>query len=340
MAGTVVVNALPMTRNADFDDHCSGAPAAHGSSQTKVSDSSPYPEPAQSLAHVWTARRCTSSIRKARVAEPQVLAIVLTFDAPGALDRCLAAIAAQTRPPNRVLVIDNASPVPARPATIDLPVELLRATSNSGPAGGHADGIERFLESGMALAWIMDDDCVPAPRCLEHLVRRHDELETDSLILPWWIDVVTGEGTFHPAWCGFLMSREVIERIGLPRRDLVWWSEDTEYLAWRRERAGIPVVCDREAVVEHRRIRVAASRPAWKVYYEVRNTLYLRLFVQRTSTPARLWRLTRSLAKIFAEVLLGSHRGKDAKLAAYARGVFDGLTGRLGLRVALGDGVE
>ena len=154
---------------------------------------------------------------------PRVLAVVLTYAAPEALDRCLRAIASQTRQPDSILVVDNASPQPARPAAVDLPIEVLRLDANTGPAGGHADGLDRFLHSGNAFAWVMDDDCVPAPQCLERLLAWYDEAPADCLVFPWWIDVVTGEGMFRPAWCGFLVSRAVVEKVGLPRRDFVWW---------------------------------------------------------------------------------------------------------------------
>jgi GT2 family glycosyltransferase len=77
-----------------------------------------------------------------------VLAVVLTYAPPGSLDRCLTAIAAQTRPPDSVLVVDNASPTPARPAAIGLPVEVVRLETNTGPAGGHGERLDWFLHSG------------------------------------------------------------------------------------------------------------------------------------------------------------------------------------------------
>ena len=70
-------------------------------------------------------------------------------------------------------------------------------------------GIERFLASDADLAWIMDDDCVPAPDCLARLVDHLDADPQRRPVLPWWIDVATGEGSFLPAWCGFLISRKV-----------------------------------------------------------------------------------------------------------------------------------
>jgi GT2 family glycosyltransferase len=121
-------------------------------------------------------------------------------------------------------------------------------------------------------------------------------------------------------------------RIGLPRADFVWWAEDTEYLQWRMIDAGVDVVHERAAVVEHHRVRTGARKPAWKMYYEVRNTIVYRVYVQPwTLNHARL--LVRSLARLFGQVVTGGAVMTDAK--AYARGVLDGVTRRLGMRVPL-----
>jgi rhamnopyranosyl-N-acetylglucosaminyl-diphospho-decaprenol beta-1,3/1,4-galactofuranosyltransferase len=263
-----------------------------------------------------------------------VVAIVLTYNAPEALDRCLAAIAHQTRLPDRVLVVDNASPRPAVARDVGVDTEVLRTSENFGPAGGHAAGLDWFRHSTYDIAWVMDDDCVADPSCLEQLLARYDERTRESLVLPWWIDSVSGQGQFHPAWCGFIVSRRVVERVGLPLRDLVWWVEDTEYVSWRMQRAGVALDRYRGAVVVHQRVRDTTSRPVWKVYYEARNILYCRLYIQRGKPLRRMHRMVRALAHLFGSVLADGDR-RGAKIVAYGRGILDGLRKRLGRRMAL-----
>ena len=262
-----------------------------------------------------------------------VLAIVLTHDAPQALDRCLSAIDAQTRPPDRVLVVDNASAVPARAGSRQVAVDLRRSEVNTGPGGGHALGLATFLETGFEFAWVMDDDCVPEARCLEHLVEGHAASAVDVPVFPYWIDGRSGRGGFITAWCGFLISRQLVTRFGMPRADFVWWAEDTEYLQWRVHCAGLEPAHARSAVVLHDRVRDTATKPVWKVYYEVRNTVYFRLYVQRKPFRRFRW-LSRSLVKLMGQIVLREDR-KLERLGAYGRGVFDGLTGRLGIRMPL-----
>jgi GT2 family glycosyltransferase len=263
-----------------------------------------------------------------------VLAIVLTHNAPEALDRCLAGIDTQTRRPDRVLVIDNATQEPVRASLREVPIDVVRSEVNTGPAGGHALGLARFLESNAAMAWVMDDDCIPQPNCLAHLVTRHESLDADAPVFPMWTDATTGEGAFVPAWCGFLISRSLVVLLGLPRADFVWWAEDTEYLQWRVYRAGITPAYESSALVEHRRVRTTPTKPAWKIYYEVRNTIFFRLYLQRKPFT-RFKRMSRSLSKLLAQILVREDR-KAVKFVAYWRGVFDGFTGRLGLRIPPG----
>jgi len=112
-----------------------------------------------------------------------------------------------------------------------------------------------------------------------------------------------------------------------------WSTTRAEYLQWRVHVAGIRVEHEPDAQVEHRRVRWVTTRPVWKVYYEVRNTVFFRLYVQRRPLT-RFKKMFRTLAKLFAQIVSREDR-KAAKLAAYARGLFDGFTGRLGLRMPL-----
>jgi GT2 family glycosyltransferase len=267
------------------------------------------------------------------VTEPRVLAIVLTHNAPGALDRCLAAINEQTRRVDEVLVVDNASHPPATPIGRGIPLRTLRRETNDGPGGGHRAGLEAFLASGADMAWVMDDDCVADPGCLAALLSRHGTLKKDKAVLPLWIDGATGVGSFLPAWCGFLLTSTLVRRVGLPRAEFVWWAEDTEFLQSRMIDADLHPAHAADAVVTHLRVRTGPNKPAWKYYYETRNTIVYRLYFQRWSWwHARL--LMRSLIALLAQIVVREDH-KVRKVAAFGRGVLDGATRRMGMRVPL-----
>jgi rhamnopyranosyl-N-acetylglucosaminyl-diphospho-decaprenol beta-1,3/1,4-galactofuranosyltransferase len=268
-----------------------------------------------------------------------VLATVLTYNDPTALAGCLAAIDRQTRRPDAVLVIDNHSSPPAGAAIDRLAdascASVLRLSANLGPAGGHAAGLRAFLAGPCDVAWVMDDDCVPEPDCLEAILRAREAQGGDGVLFPAQTDEV-GTQRNWPGWFAVILPRAVVDRVGVPREEFFWWAEDTEYFHWRVRRAGFTVQWVPEARMQHQRRRATGPKPAWKVYYEARNSVYYRLHVQRLFRPRRrvqkvsrlTWALTRTLWSLITE----SHDRRN-RLRMFARGIFDGLRGRLGRTV-------
>jgi GT2 family glycosyltransferase len=83
-------------------------------------------------------------------------------------------------------------------------------------------------------------------------------------------------------WCGFVIAKEIVERVGgVPRAELFWWAEDTEYRRWRSPNAGLPGFMVPDALVHQDAIRQGRGVPTWTYYYETRNLIYLRLHAMR-----------------------------------------------------------
>lgn len=264
----------------------------------------------------------------------RVLAIVVAYNSPTALDRCLYALDAQTRPVDGVLVVDNSEPVPADitdlGASIAERVRVVRAGSNTGPAGGFALGLATFMEDGgYSHAWLMDDDCYPEPSALSLIIDAAAGVRSGSVVFPSAVYEATGIAMNYPGWSGVLIDRVAVRLAGLPRTEMFWWAEDTEYLQFRLPRKGVIVVRAPEARVLYDLIRRVGGRPAWKYYYEVRNTLWFRLSVQRGS---EMWKLPRTLIGLFVSALRG-REARGEKLWMFAKGVGHGLLGRLGSQV-------
>ena len=138
-----------------------------------------------------------------------------------------------------------------------------------------------------------------------------------------------GSVSEYPAWCGVLIAREVVGRVGVPRRDLFWWTEDTEYLQWRIPAAGFSTRWVDGAMVEHLHARESSRTPAWKVYYETRNSTYYRVWVQH----GRNWRkLLRTYGRVLSRLMIDPD-DRVAKVLLFARAIGDGLSKRLGYRV-------
>jgi GT2 family glycosyltransferase len=258
-----------------------------------------------------------------------VVALVLSHNAPHSLARCLEAVAAQTVPPRAVVVVDNASEPPVLEATHregSLPLSVVRSDANLGPAGGWALAFEEFLVGADDLAWVLDDDIVPDPDCLETLL---GEARRDPKAAFCFPRSVQPDGTVGEwgSWCGFVVSRHIVEIVGVPRAELFWWAEDNEYCHWRIPQAGYPRRLVDGAVVQHDAVRQGARVPLWKYYYEARNMLYLHLHVMH-----RVGWYPRNVTKLVARALVRERGRRLVCLWTIARGLADGARGRLGKR--------
>ena len=263
---------------------------------------------------------------------PTVLAMVLTYNSPDNLVRALQAIGAQTRLPDALLVVDNASDPPASqvvdawtpPDGID--VHVLSQVENTGPGGGWARALDYFRSSLHDLGWLLDDDIIAPPDCLAVLLEEAGDPEC-AFIIPA-VRQPTGATTTYPAWHGVLLARQIVDAVGLPREDFFWWNEDTEYLMWRIPRAGYPLRFTRRVIVEHLKGRVEWGIPPWKYYYEARNVTYYRLHLRRARG-----RLPRKLLMLTGRAVLREKDRRAYRLGMILRGIFDGVAGRLGRRV-------
>ena len=109
---------------------------------------------------------------------PKVIAVVVTYNRRDLLLESLAAVLAQTRAPDQVIVVDNASEDGTAAAVRDQfpAVHLAELRRNSGGAGGFAGGMALALADGADLIWLMDDDTVPEPGALAALLGARDRM--------------------------------------------------------------------------------------------------------------------------------------------------------------------
>jgi rhamnopyranosyl-N-acetylglucosaminyl-diphospho-decaprenol beta-1,3/1,4-galactofuranosyltransferase len=151
---------------------------------------------------------------------------------------------------------------------------------NRGGAGGFHEGLGLAVERGADLVWLMDDDGLPEADCLKLLLGRAGELDfwgpvvvedddPDRLVFP--IRLPGGTAVVHRMaevelaardglvrdvvipFNGVLVTRDLVERIGLPREEFFIWGDDHEYRL-RAERAGARVATVAGARVLHPRV--------------------------------------------------------------------------------------
>ncbi|MFL5768357.1 MAG: glycosyltransferase [Actinomycetota bacterium] len=255
--------------------------------------------------------------------EPFVAAVVVTYRRPASLLRAVDAIRRQTAKPDLVIVVDNADDAAAALADRD-GIRIVSTGENLGPAGGYDRGLRIAVDAGADRVWTVDDDVEPEADCLERLL---SATTSPAIVLPKQVRP-DGAETTPPAWTGALIDAEVIRAIGYPRTELFFWAEDTEYFQ-RARTAGFPRLVAPEARVRHQTEGHArGTERTWRLYYEVRNTVHIRLGYR-----GPLWRRTWKLMPVVIGkplAILAFEPGKGRALGLWWRGLRDGLAGRLG----------
>jgi len=264
----------------------------------------------------------------------RAVAVIVTYRRTDLLRRCVEAVRGQARPPDLVLVVDN-DHLAKTALQPDARLEIVETGENLGPAGGYELGFALALERDATKVWTVDDDVVPEPECLERLLEASNG---EDVLIP--LQRKPGGMRGHPpSWNGTLFDAAVIRRVGYPRGDLFFWAEDTEYFS-RVRAAGIAVRPVLDATVLHLNPedRPRGSARDWRLYYEVRNGLYVRLRMRRLSRKGT-WRAARgALGKLGAILLLEPHKLRSLRL--WVAGVRDFLRGRLGKVVRPEDWVD
>ncbi|MCA8867323.1 MAG: glycosyltransferase family 2 protein [Rhodobacteraceae bacterium] len=189
-----------------------------------------------------------------------VAAVIVTYNRAEKLARVLDALAAQTRVPDRIYVLDNAS----TDSTVALMDERksdslrhLRLARNVGGAGGFNAGIKAAFADGFDQIWISDDDAYPEPDAMEKLIAGLAEFEEETGYKPsfacsavrWkdgsWCEMNTPATVwdwprfygkdmryFLVRSCSFvsvLVPRWAIRAHGFPIKDYFIWFDDAEY---------------------------------------------------------------------------------------------------------------
>jgi rhamnopyranosyl-N-acetylglucosaminyl-diphospho-decaprenol beta-1,3/1,4-galactofuranosyltransferase len=280
-----------------------------------------------------------------------VWAIVVTRNRRELLRESLAALDEQSRPLDRILVVDNASsdgtPEMVRAEYSEL--DLLALPTNEGGAGGFHEGMKRAFLAGAEWLWLMDDDTVPRRDSLAELLaaaERAAHLRPQLLASKAiWVD-----GRLHPlnvpgverkrfgrivggaeqrllpitsaTFASLLVSRTAVDRYGLPAKHFFIWSDDIDYTSRvLRDDTGFLVPT---SVVEHRTeaAYTAVTAPPERFYFHVRNTIYmLRGRLDRPREAAYLaWELLSSTA-----VYIRRSPERARAISSIARGLWDGL---------------
>ena len=278
-----------------------------------------------------------------------VCAVVVTHDRLPLLRRCLAAVLAQERAPDHVVVLDNASTDGTQQALArEFPqVEVVRLARNEGSSGGFHEGIAHAVAGGWDWIWVMDDDTLPEPTALSRLLAARADGAQDAVLLASRVEWT--DGRLHPmnlprvdgrdpdrvvaaarhgllpirtsTFPSLLVRRDAVQRHGPPRKAFWIWSDDLDFTGRiLRHEPGYLVTA---SAALH-----ATPTPHWpwqggeRFFYAVRNGLWL----LRGDTLGVREKVLH-LATLVEQCLrfLAHERARPRAWAVLARGLRDGL---------------
>lgn len=261
---------------------------------------------------------------------PKVGVVILTFNRLDLLKITICKVLAQTSIPSEILVVDNNSSDGTKEYLDSLEtVNKMYLKENLGPAGGFHEGIKYFAEStDVEYVWLMDDDFFPFNSCLEILL---GAVNATTMVFPF-IREKDFASRREPGWWGVLIPMTIINHVGYPRKEFFFWSEDTEYLLYRiRGKYKYKGKWISAAKGVHFTKRERNHRKPWRYYYEVRNMLYMRLYVREKSFR-RYYKMVKSWVKLCGSIII-KEENKFEKMKWFLRGTVDGISKKLGKTV-------
>ncbi len=240
---------------------------------------------------------------------PRIAAIVVTRNRLALLQENLAALRGQTRRPDAIFVIDNASDDGTR-EYLDSQSDLtVIHQGNLGGAGGFHRGLKEAYHAAYDWFWCMDDDTIPHVDTLEKLcaapafkdksagylgsiVRwtngRLHQMNMDSehrgTDISWYDTVLRDKCVANKisTFVSILINRRAVAQVGLPFKEFFIWSDDIEYTY--RISSQFPCYHVLDSTVVHKtphnkngNLSTIAPGDVWKLRYGLRNQVaYMR----------------------------------------------------------------
>lgn len=184
----------------------------------------------------------------------RVAAVVVTRNRLPMLRECVARLHAQSRRPDTIYVVDNASDDGTAEWLSSAGDVVAIRQANLGGAGGFHTGLKRAVGDGCDWAWLMDDDCFPEPDALAALLesdcRRRDKVGFLSSLVLWkdgtthrmnspviehpnqWLHGVARDGSIPITAASFvslLVRSTAVISEGLPIAEMFVWFDDMEF---------------------------------------------------------------------------------------------------------------
>lgn len=188
----------------------------------------------------------------------RVLAYIHTYNDAAVIEQALDSLRRQTRQPDAIVVVDNASTDSTLDRTFPDGVTVIRNSVNMGPSGAVGIGLTLAQQKGFDWVWVLDADSVPEPEALANLIAFYEKLPPPEqhkvFFLACRLVTATGLPRDFPAvftdtsiecvdlnttadhikcdcfiWAGSMFRMAAVGKIGLPSEDYVIDVGELEY---------------------------------------------------------------------------------------------------------------
>ncbi len=290
--------------------------------------------------------------------------VIVTFNRADKLRHALQSFEEQSKLPQYVIVVNNASTDSTQDILADwrsVPAsyikKVIQMPENIGGSGGFYEGLKAALDMEADWIWVSDDDAFPEKDALEQaddFMQKHQEelpgisvvcgqvinngcidLEHRRSLIVKGISIkecVPSEDKYEQeffeintfSYVGTIMNKQKLAEAGLTRKDYFIWFDDTEH-GLRMGKQG-KILCVPAVKIYHDIEKKDPAVPDWRWYYRYRNMAdcYRRNFPK----ICFYFFYFKAIIKILLYKLLGiSKTDRDMLLA----GIKDARRGRFGL---------
>ena len=185
----------------------------------------------------------------------KIIAVIVTYNRVELLKDSILHLKNQTIPLDEIVIVNNASNDGTKAyldSLIDINIKIENLSENLGGAGGFQHGIKVAYKHGADYVWIMDDDTMATETALENLLSgiekikdRHWGMVASNVLFkdnkPCIMNIPLVSSSWNEllqdgivrikvtSFVGLLITREVIDKVGLPIKEFFVWGDDEEY---------------------------------------------------------------------------------------------------------------
>src|SRR3972149_3496160 len=269
--------------------------------------------------------------------------LIVTFNNAEMLRSVIGAVVSQTRKPDEIVVIDNASPDNTREVVKEFQdVRYIRLDENTGSAGGFHEGIKTAVENN-DFVMILDDDIGLESNAIEIMERYLKTLSKEYKLGAVRCRYV-GQNRVEEvrkitgfAFRGTIISKGAIMDVGLPKKEYFLYAEDADY-AYRMNQKGWDMFIVPEHLIADKREKAKLKvtvfgrdsllyKERFRFYYAFRNQIDMYI-------KYKMWvKLTESLVyalKIIVLFVVLKRTKSFGFIRAIIDGIWDGFRSKLG----------